>query len=141
MITNLVDQLRRDEGEKLELYKDHLGYYTIGVGRLLDPRKGGRITAEESAYLLDNDVRSKTREVLRALPWAQHLDDARFGVLLNMAFQMGTEGLLKFKNTLANIRAGRYELAAEGMKQSLWHKQTPARCERLMEQVKTGRWQ
>lgn len=43
------------------------------------------------------------------------LDPARFGVMLNMAFQMGTDGLLGFKNTLAMVKAGDYSGAATGM--------------------------
>jgi lysozyme len=140
-ISNLEDQLRRDEGEKLSAYQDNLGYWTIGVGRLIDVRKGGGLTKEESAYLLNNDICRKSREVKDALPWFGKLDEVRQGVLLNMAFQLGTEGMLKFKNTLAMIEAGRYEAAAESMRNSLWANQTPARADRLATQMRTGAWQ
>ena len=56
MKENLIRSLRGEEGEVLTEYKDHLGYSTIGVGRLIDKRKGGGITKEESAYLLNNDI-------------------------------------------------------------------------------------
>lgn len=141
MITSIVDQLRRDEGERLHVYADHLGYLTIGVGRLLDVRKGGGITHEESAYLLANDIRKKTAEVIQALPWAEHLDPVRFAVLQNMAFQLGLAGLLGFKNTLKHIQDGNYEQAAENMRLSKWASQTPARCNRLAKQLITGEWQ
>ena len=138
---NITDQLRRDEGEVLSVYNDHLGYATIGVGRLIDKRKGGGITAEESAYLLNNDIKRKTAEVIQALPWAEHLDPVRFAVLQNMAFQLGTAGLCGFKNTLKFIEAGNYEQAAENMRLSKWATQTPARCHRLAKQLVTGEWQ
>lgn len=141
MVTNLTEQLRRDEDEVLHAYSDHLGFLTIGVGRLIDKRKGGGITKEESAYLLANDIKRKTSEVLAALPWAEHLDPVRFNVLLNMAFQMGTAGLLGFKNTLALIKAGEYVKAADNMKLSKWHSQTPERCDRLRKQIISGEWQ
>jgi lysozyme len=141
MNAELTKQLRRDEGEVLTAYSDSLGYLTIGVGRLVDKRKGGGITAEESAYLLANDIRDKTAAVIKALPWAEHLDPVRFGVLQNMAFQLGVNGLLGFKNTLSLIQGGNYERAAEGMAASLWAKQTPARCARLQKQLVTGAWQ
>ena len=141
MVTNLNDQLRRDEGEVLTVYPDSLGYFTIGVGRLLDKRKGGGITPEESAYLLNNDIQRKTAEVFAALPWVKDLDHVRLNVLINMAFQMGTEGLLAFKTTLALIQGGNYNKAAENMILSKWHTQTPARCERLAKQMRTGVWQ
>lgn len=141
VITNTSDQLRRDEGEVLSAYPDSLGYLTIGVGRLIDKRKGGGITAAESAYLLNNDIQRKTTEVLHALPWATSLDPVRFAVLVNMAFQLGITGLQGFKNTLSLIQVKNYTAAADSMLKSKWHTQTPARCERLAKQLSTGVWQ
>ena len=103
---NITRLLRGEEGEVLTEYKDHLGYSTIGVGRLIDKRKGGGITAEESAYLLGNDIQKRMTELERKLPWITSLDEARRGVLLSMAFQMGVDGLLGFKNTLEMVRTG-----------------------------------
>lgn len=141
MKVELTRQLRRDEGEVLYAYTDSMSYLTIGVGRLIDKRKGGGITAEESAYLLSNDIDRFESELLRRAPWIATLDPARFGALLGMAFQMGVDGLLKFKNTLALIQAGDYESAAEGMMASLWAKQTPERAARTARQISTGVWQ
>lgn len=137
----LEQQLRRDEGEKLYAYRDHLGYLTIGVGRLIDKRKGGGISKEESAILLTNDIRHKTSELVERLPWVMRLSPARRGVLINMAFQMGVEGLLGFKNTLQMIKEGRYEEASRGMLNSLWAQQTPERATRLARQMATDKWQ
>lgn len=141
MKTELIKQLRRDEDEILHAYHDHLGYLTIGVGRLIDKRKGGGITPEESAYLLSNDIDKREAELLRRAPWMASLDPVRFGALLNMAFQMGVDGLLGFKNTLAMVRAGDYAGASVGMLESLWAKQTPERAKRISDQIKTGVWQ
>ena len=140
MKNELTNQLRRDEGEVLSAYQDQLGYWTIGVGRLIDKRKGGGITPEESAYLLNNDIDKRQAELLRRAPWMAGLDPARFGVMLNMAFQMGVDGLLGFKNTLAMVKAGDYASAAGGMLNSKWAKQTPERAKRLSEQMLTGVW-
>lgn len=138
---SLTSQLRRDEGEVLYAYPDSLGWTTIGVGRLIDKRKGGGITAEESAYLLNNDIDKRHAELLRRAPWMALLDHARLGVMLNMAFQLGVDGLLGFKNTLAMVRSGDYLGAAAGMLNSLWARQTPARAKRLSEQMRIGTWQ
>lgn len=140
MKQELTRQLRRDEGEVLHAYQDHLGYWTIGVGILIDKRKGGGITPEESAYLLNNRMNEKQAEIVKRLPWTATLDEARFGVLVNMAFQMGVDGLLGFKNTLAMVRDGKYEEAADGMLNSKWATQTPERAKRLSEQMRTGQW-
>ena len=141
MKTELTKQLRRDEGEVLTAYQDHLGFWTLGVGRLIDKRKGGGITVEESAYLLSNDIDKREAELLRRAPWMATLDPARFGALLNMAFQMGVDGLLGFKNTLAMVRNGDYDAAEAMMLESLWAKQTPERAARISKQVRTGVWQ
>lgn len=140
MKAELTRQLRRDEDEVLHAYPDHLGFLTIGVGRLIDKRKGGGITPEESAYLLSNDIDKREAELLRRAPWMANLDPVRFGGLLNMAFQMGVDGLMGFKNTLSMVRAGNYSGAAEGMMQSLWAKQTPERAKRISEQIRLGVW-
>ena len=141
MKENLIRSLRGEEGEVLTEYKDHLGYSTIGVGRLIDKRKGGGITKEESAYLLNNDIDKIVEQLDKRISWWETLDEARRGVLVNMAFQMGVDGLLGFKNTLNMIQSGRYSDAAKGMLSSLWAKQTPARAKRMSEQMRTGVWQ
>lgn len=141
MVANLAQQLRRDEGTKPSAYQDHLGFWTIGVGRLIDARKGGGLRPDEIEYLLANDIKDRARALLAALPWFGALDDARQGVLLNMAFQLGTAGLLAFKNTLEQVRLGQYKRAAEMMLQSKWATQTPERAARLAKQMETGTWQ
>lgn len=140
MNDNITRLLRGDEGEVLTEYKDHLGYSTIGVGRLIDKRKGGGISKEESAYLLANDIMRFSTELDKRIPWWNSLDEARRGVLLAMAFQMGIDGLLGFKNTLEAVRLGQYDKAASGMLQSMWAKQTPERAGRMSEQMRTGQW-
>lgn len=140
MIDNLVRQLVAEEGEVLYAYTDHLGYVTIGVGRLLDKRKGGGISKDESRYLLMNDINRFARDVSAALPWSDKLSDARRAVLIGMAFQMGLKGLMNFANTLAAVKAGDYDKAANGMLNSLWARQTPARARRMATQMRTGEW-
>jgi lysozyme len=139
--TELLKQLRGDEGVIPHAYKDHLGYLTIGVGRLIDKRKGGGLRPDEISYLLNNDVDDRINELNKRLPWFQNLDDARRGVLLNMSFQMGVDGLLAFERTLALIRDGKYENAAHAMLQSKWATQTPERAARMAEQMRSGVWQ
>src|SRR5262252_1922941 len=102
MKAELSRQLRADEGERSCVYKDSLGLWTVGVGRLVDQGKpGAGLRPDEITYLLNNDIDDRIDALTRALAWFQSLDDVRKGVLLNMAFQLGTDGLLQFKNTLA----------------------------------------
>lgn len=135
---NVFDQIKRDEGLRLTAYKDTVGKLTIGYGRNLDD-KG--ITQDEADYMLNTDVREAAAAVNKNLPWAASLDDARLGVLINMAFNMGIQSLLLFRNTLALIQAGEYEQAADEMLKSKWAKQVGIRAVRLAEQMRKGVWQ
>ncbi len=132
----MTRQLRLHEGERLKPYRCTAGKLTIGVGRNLEDRG---ITAEESAYLLANDISREERELLRALPWVAQLDEVRQRVLLDMSFNLGLSGLLLFKNTLATIRAGDYSKAAAMMLDSRWASQVGQRAERLSRMMATGK--
>jgi lysozyme len=138
---NIVDQLRRDEGESATCYLDHLGYQTIGVGRLIDKRRGGGLRPDEIVYLLNNDIQDRREALKKALPFFGNLSSARQGVLINMAFQLGTAGLLEFKQTLRLIENGDWAGAAKAMVDSKWAVQTPARAARLAKQMETNLWQ
>lgn len=138
MLRTISEELIRDEGEVLHAYQDTEGFLTIGVGRLIDKRRGGGITREEALYLLQNDILRKMEDLDRELPWWKKLSQVRQRVLLNMCFNLGIGGLLKFKNTLAAVESGRYEEAAKGMMASKWAKQVGARAERLAKMMREG---
>jgi len=140
-INKATEQIKQDEGLVLHVYDDSLGYSTIGYGRLVDRRKGGGISENEALYLLKNDVDARLNVLENAIDFFDRLDDARKGVLLNMSFQLGIAGLLKFKSTLVYIESGDYENASANMLKSLWARQTPNRANRLAEQMRTGQWQ
>jgi lysozyme len=141
LITKGVEQIKRHEGLVLNAYQDHLGYWTIGYGRLIDKRKGGGISQMEAEYLLKNDIAGVVQALERQIPFWNRLNEPRKAVLMNMSFQMGIAGLMKFKRTLAFIEAGQYGEAADGMMGSLWAKQTPGRAQEMSNQMRTGKWQ
>ena len=132
--------LLADEGLRLHAYQDSLGYWTIGVGRLIDRRAGGGISNTEALYLLENDINACVRDLVAAFPWFVDLDPVRQVVLVNMRFNLGLTKLRGFKNTLAAIAEGRYATAAHGMRQSLWAKQVKGRATRLAHMMETGEW-
>lgn len=134
-------QLKRDEGEVLHAYQDHLGFWTIGIGILIDERKGGGLLPEESEFIFRNRLKLLDADLTAKLPWMAKLDPARRGVLINMAYQMGAAGLMAFKTTLELVRLGNYREASKAMMQSKWATQTPARAQRLSNQMATGEWQ
>lgn len=91
--------------------------------------------------LLANDIARVRQKVDEAIFFFGKLDEARQGVLLNMAFQLGVPGLLKFHHTLCLTHSGDYTGASVEMLKSRWARQTPERARRLAEQMKTGKWQ
>lgn len=140
----LADELEKDEGSIPHAYQDHLGFWTIGIGRLIDRRKGGGLSEDEIRYLLSNDIARVHQQVRAALPWFDRLTDARKRALCNMAFQMGVgsaatgKGLLGFKNTLALMAAGKYAEAADNALKSTWATQTPQRAQRVTDMIRKG---
>jgi lysozyme len=133
-IEALKDQLILHEGLKLKPYKCTAGTITIGVGRNIEDIG---ITEEEARYLLDNDILRVAQELDNALPWWRDLSDVRQRVLLDMAFNIGTPTLLKFKNTLALIESGDFEGASVEMLDSRWAEQVGQRAKTLSQAMAT----
>ena len=135
----LAEHLEDEEGRVAHAYQDHLGYWTIGIGRLIDKRKGGRLSDAEIDMLLASDIRGKHAEIRDWPAWQAVKDDpVRATALLSMAFQMGADGLAKFTASLPLIAAKRWAAAAANLRQSLWAKQTPGRAARVIHMIETG---
>ena len=123
MNTDLLKaELMRDEGIRLQAYRDSLNILTIGVGRNIDPDHGGGISTLEAMTLLDSDIAQVWRQIVTALPWAAALSDARQRALINMGF-MGVSKLLGFKKMLAALEAGDWPGAVKELDDSLWSHQ------------------
>ncbi len=140
-MTRILEQLEAEEGFVGHAYADSLGFTTIGIGRLIDKRRGGGITRDEGLYLLGNDVRRITHDLVMRFRWFDALNAPRQAVLVGMALQMGLHGLLGFQRTLLLIEAQQFDKAADAMLQSKWADQTPGRARRMAEQMRTGEWQ
>ena len=141
MNDKIIKQLKFDEGEILHAYDDHLGFTTIGVGRLIDKRKGGGISPDESAYLLNNDIASRDQVLRSKYAWFGQLNEPRQAAVINMAFQLGLAGLAGFPKMLASLRDEKFAEAETHALDSLWAKQTPARAKRVARQLRTGEWE
>ncbi len=133
---NITSQLIEHEGLVNKVYICPAGKLTIGVGRNLEDRG---LTDLESLFLLNNDIVSLNNELSIKLPFYKDLDDVRQGVLINMAFNMGIYGLLKFKNTLKLIEEQNYLFASDEMLDSKWARQVPNRAKELANLMKGGK--
>ncbi|MDE2020088.1 MAG: lysozyme [Patescibacteria group bacterium] len=133
----MKEELARDEGRSASLYRDSLGYLTGGVGRLLDPRLGGRFRENEIDLMLSNDINAAYARN-RGKPWFESADtDARRRAFLNMRFQMGNR-LDHFENTLASAARQDWTDAGRRLRQSRWYRETPERAERIIRMLETG---
>jgi lysozyme len=134
----MKEQLVLHEGVRDSVYYDSRGYATIGIGHLIDSRKGGKISESVIKHIYDEDVAEKEKDLDRYLPWWRNLDAVRQRVLLDMCFNLGIFGLLNFHRTLGFIENGKYEEAASAMLESLWASQVGVRATRLSKMMATG---
>lgn len=134
-MNSLEQQLIRHEGLKLKPYLCPAGKMTIGVGRNLEDTG---ITEAEAMVMLRGDIARITQDLAKRLPWFLGLDAARQQVLINMAFNLGVNGLLQFSRTLRHVEVGAYRLAAQEMLASKWAAQVRGRATELAKQMELG---
>jgi lysozyme len=103
-----------------------------------DWKKG--ITKNMAYMILRNDMEICLKD-LRKLGFWYYLDNERRYALLDMCFQLGFEGLCKFKKMLEAIRVKDYSEASRQCLDSDYHRQTPKRCERIAKLIRTGVWE
>lgn len=136
----LKKQLIRDEGDVPYAYQDSLGYWTIGVGFLIDKRKGGRLPDAVRDFWLDYEISKTTTELEKRLPFFSSLSQVRKDTLINMAFNLGVNGLLNFKKTIALMAGGKHAEASREMLDSRWARQVGHRANRLSQQWREDRY-
>lgn len=127
-LKDLKNRLIKEEGLRLKPYKCTSDKLTIGIGRNLEDRG---ITEAEALYLLDNDIQDVTGSLIKSIPWFCTIHYTAQLVLMDMAFNMGVNGLLEFKNTLIYIKYGDYLKASVEMLDSRWSKQVGKRAVEL----------
>jgi lysozyme len=137
-VSDLAHQLlSEEEGRIPYAYRDSEGFLTIGVGCLIDPRKGGRLCDEAIDVQLEHDLKA-ARERAAALSGFDQCNDVRQAVLVSMCFQLGD--LQDWPNFRKALSVGDYEGAASHGLDSLWAKQTPSRAQRQMRMLRSGEW-
>lgn len=129
----LFDMIKRHEGYRQFPYRCTAGALTIGIGRNLD---ANGITEEEAEYLCFNDIMKVLMALESHLLYWDEIPVVIQEVLINMAFQMGIQGLLGFRRTLGHIKDKNYVKASEEMLNSRWASQTPNRAKELAKIVR-----
>lgn len=117
-MNKLEERMIKHEGKVPHAYQDSLGYWTVGIGICIDKRKGG-LSEDEMLYLLRNRI-EKIRASLSAYAWFRNLPEIRQEVLIEMAFNLGIQGLLGFKKTIGCLSRHDYDGAVREMRASKW---------------------
>ena len=143
-LERLRKEIIADEGCVLEVYEDHLGYATVGVGHLLlvTDEEYGRgvgfpITQTRADELLFKDFNNVLKECEDNLTvWSEVGEEVKL-ILANMAFNLGLPRLKKFKKMLKAIDEKDYVKASEEGLDSRWAKQVYNRSHRLMDRMRS----
>ena len=131
MIDELAEDLKLDEGWVPHAYQDHLGYWTIGYGFLIDERKDAELPKSIAEAWLIHAIMERWNQFVALEPWVQSQPEDVQRALGNMCYQLGVQGLRGFKNTLRLLRDGDRVSAAGNALNSKWARQTPTRAKRV----------
>ena len=140
--TQLIDELKADEGVKNEIYLDHLGLPTCGVGHLIresDPEHGlevgTHIDDERVNELFDQDIQTTLIECGHLYPNFDDLPDEAQKIIANMMFNLGRPRLSRFHKMKKAVDSSDWIEAANQMLDSKWARQVPNRADRLVKRM------
>ena len=142
-----IEQLRKelevDEGVKYEIYNDHLGYPTFGIGHLVrdsDPEAGAAlgtpVTEDRVIEAFNQDVETVLNDCTILYGDFNELPEEAQLIIANMMFNLGRPRLSKFKGMKAGVDARDWKKAADEMVDSAWYRQVPNRANRLVNRMK-----
>jgi lysozyme len=140
----LRKQLEIDEGVVHEIYLDHLGLPTFGIGHLVtknDPEYGlpvgTPIDADRCIKAFEQDIKTTLSECKLLYPDFEDLPEEVKQIIANMMFNMGRPRLSKFKGMKAGVDARDWNRAADEMVDSRWYKQVTKRADRLVQRMRS----
>jgi len=132
--TDLMERIKKHEGFVPKIYKDSLGYATIGYGHLVLPEEqweeGKEYSKEQLEHVFKTDFNNAVGQATGLMDGMDLNDKAR-EVIIEMVFQLGIGGVGKFKKMWEALRKKDYGEASFQMMDSRWAKQTPNRAESL----------
>ena len=142
-LEQLSAEIEADEGCVLEVYLDHLGYPTVGVGHLITENDeeygkpvGTKVSLERVRVLLRDDLLRTASDCGKLYNDFSTLPEEAQLIIANMMFNMGLPRLSKFKKMKEAVDARRWNEAAAQMKDSKWYSQVTNRAERLCQRMK-----
>lgn len=143
VLNELRQELAEDEGCKYEIYLDHLGLPTFGIGHLVtkeDKEYGkevGTVIEQERVQQVFNlDMAVTIDDCMTLYSDFADLPDECQKIIANMMFNMGRPRLSKFKGMKAGVDARDWNEAADQMVDSRWYTQVPNRARRLVARMR-----
>ena len=141
-LEQLQHELAIDEGCKLEIYLDHLGYKTVGIGHLITEddelygfEVGTTVSQEHVDELFHEDIQRTVRDCELLYSDFNDLPEEAQLCIANMCFQLGRPRLSKFKKMKMAVDNRDWAEASRQMLDSRWAKQTPNRAMRLAHRI------
>ena len=142
-INKLREQLKIDEGVKYEVYDDHLGYKTFGIGHLVKATDeeygapvGTPVSEERVNSVFDKDVETYIDESKKVFGNLEDMPQEAQQVIINMCFNMGAPRLSQFKKFIKAIHDEDWKTASVEMLDSRWASQVGIRANRLSDRIK-----
>ena len=142
-IEQLREEVAADEGCVYEVYLDHLGLPTFGIGHLVletDEEYGAEVgtpvSEERVNHCFDNDVQSVLLDCTMLYPDFDDLPEEVQLIIANMMFNMGRPRLRKFVGMKEGVDHRDWNSAADEMVDSRWYKQVTNRAERLVQRMR-----
>lgn len=133
--SKLKTRIKKNEGFSKHPYKDQLGKLTIGYGHLIIKKDKFFINKRPSTAELDivfEEDFNRAAELYKRKFYKRSHSKKEKELLVEMIFQLGWRGVLKFKKMLFHINKKNKYLTCLEMIDSLWYKQTPKRVENLI---------
>ena len=117
------------------MYQDTLGIWTIGVGHNIE-EKG--ISPAVMELMLDEDIEEAIVELKRSVSFFSKMPEQVQEALVNLSFNMGIPRLMQFKKTLAYLRDGDFEAAADELLDSRYAEQVGRRADEVADMIRTA---
>lgn len=109
--------------------------WTYGFGFTHNVTPDSRIQRILAERILEQLILEMNAVLASKLPWYSYATFVTKTVLINMGFNLGVAGLLKFRNTLAYVKEQIYDKAGSNMRKSLWYRQVTSRAEELAKRM------
>lgn len=122
------EYIKEHEGLRLSVYKDSLGFPTIGYGhKLLPGEKYKKITQEQADELFDKDFEKHLQEA-KKFPDFDELEGKHQIVIIDLCFNMGGNFYHKFPKFTQYMKDKNFKMAAYELKNSKYYNQTGRRA-------------